>query len=1475
MLALAAALHFPVHFEPNRGQAPVPAAFVARNAGQFPLLLSPNRLVVPGIELSLLNANPRAASQPGRRLPGQSHYLSGSDRSQWVTGVPQYASVRFRAIYPGIDILYYSRDGQIEYDLLVSPHADPARIRLRIDSIDPVKLLANGDLQLGPTATLHKPVAFQGKRHVDARFRLNGRELSFHLAPYDKSQPLTIDPVLTYSFAFGGPADSFRPRLAVDAQGNSYVAGTTAGLGFPLLSAFNTQPGPSYTLFLARFDPSGTLLSSTYIGPGYEVSAICLDALGNIYLSGGADQSGFPLVSPPEPPSAGDSTFLMKLPNAANAISVSRFISGFNWTIDAWRAAGNTLIVTRSATVARINAATLATVSTTPLQFPVFPQLVTTDAAGNIYGAGPAVAGQLSGTPGAFQQTNAGSADVFVTKLGADGTTVAWTTLLGGSELDQAFAIRADDAGAVYVLGITDSPNFPTTAGAPQTVHGGAYDTFLTKLCPNGTCVTYSTYLGGAQDEFASVMALSPTGQAIVGGTTRSSNYPVVQAVQPLGGNGATQQLYRASPTPTNIIAPVLTEPILSVHLSNANDLLWGGRQGLYRSTDGGANWTQILTGHIKTILRAPSDHQVVYAAMGGIVYRSVNSGASFTQTTMTGEGIGAVDALNVNRFWLAGPSGVNRYENDALTLLIPGGVSTLAASPTTSNLLYIGAFGGAVLRSTDGGSTRTTIPLPASFGTATSIALHPSNPAVFYVAGPGGLLRTNNTGASFTALPIDVVQTVVVAPSAPNTIYALKQGGRLYQSTNGGDSFSEITPAGLPTVTGVVAHPIDASAHFGIRSPIGDMFITRVNPAGTAFEFSTFLGGTHGESPYGIGLDTSGAIFVSGETRSTDFPQTPHSLPGYPAVSRITLSRIDPTTPPCQFSVSPVSLKLPGGPATARVNVVAPSGCAWNASSQSGWLTVSSQGTGTGAADVLATPNTGVTRTGSVTVAGQSITIEQAPQGCAYTVTPSPLPAQSSAGGNVALNIATATGCPWWTDPMPSWITPSATQGTGTGPLQLTLAPNTLATERSASLSIAGRKVDVMQDGLCTPLEATISRYRVAAAGGEVTINVTMHSSCEWTVGIPPVSVTALTPLAGTGAGTVRVRVEPNNLSGDVHHQILVSRPFRDGKQFIVSQAHYGAPTRKPRMITRNANGHFELYTYGSATPAILQGSFATSFASAQDNQGYVFLAALDSWGALSLAKYDSYSENWSAWRRFGGVFRGTPAIAAGLSQALLAIRDTYNACWTMTANWDLSVSNLRNNGGIFLIDPALAATPDLTRAYVIGKDGWNALYSLYLVGYTPAGPFTPMGGVVKNKPSVAMGSDGWAYVAVRDSWDGLWIARLNGTQLINWGFQGGVMSQDPLINNLDDGFLAVTVRDSGSALWSATIPESATPTPPVWTRFGGVVENFASGAHHSVLYMGARDPWNNLWWLRTSDNTWTFVNAGGRARGVPSVSP
>jgi hypothetical protein len=308
---------------------------------------------------------------------------------------------------------------------------------------------------------------------------------------------------------------------------------------------------------------------------------------------------------------------------------------------------------------------------------------------------------------------------------------------------------------------------------------------------------------------------------------------------------------------------------------------------------------------------------------------------------------------------------------------------------------------------------------------------------------------------------------------------------------------------------------------------------------------------------------------------------------------------------------------------------------------------------------------------------------------------------------------------------------------------------------------------------------------------------------------------------------------------------------------------------------VLRNASGGFELHTYDDPRVATIAGAFATSFASAQDESGNVFLAVLDQWGALLLARFNAATDTWSAWTKFGGVFRGAPAIVAGGNSALLAIRDSHSAYWTMTVNTELTVSNLTNVGGIFQTDPALAADWSLSAAYVVGKDFWNALWSLNLQVPYPVGGWTPMGGVVKGKPAVAVGLNRIAYVAARDLWDGLWVSRMSGTMLLNWGFLGGILSQDPLISNLENGSLAVAVRDPGSALWSAVIPETEVHSPPVWTPYNGVVESYGPAAHDTVLYFAARDAWNNLWWVRSTDGRWTFVDVGGRARGNPSASP
>jgi uncharacterized repeat protein (TIGR01451 family) len=156
---------------------------------------------------------------------------------------------------------------------------------------------------------------------------------------------------------------------------------------------------------------------------------------------------------------------------------------------------------------------------------------IAVDSAGNVYVAGTTNSGNLPVTSAAFQKTTSGTRDhVFVAKLNPAGTAILYLTYLGGSGSEQATAIAVDASGSAYVVGTTDSRDFPVTPGAAQTQFGGAGilgDAFITKLDPTGSHLLYSTYLGGSGDEAAAAVAIDATGDVFVAGSTRSANFPV------------------------------------------------------------------------------------------------------------------------------------------------------------------------------------------------------------------------------------------------------------------------------------------------------------------------------------------------------------------------------------------------------------------------------------------------------------------------------------------------------------------------------------------------------------------------------------------------------------------------------------------------------------------------------------------------------------------------------------------------------------------------------------------------------------------------------------------------------------------------------------------------------------------------------------------------------------------------------------
>jgi hypothetical protein len=529
----------PLHFEANRGQTDPQVDFLARGPG-YTVFLTPNQTIFslssesprarqwerPGktlgsqrtgepqqpavLRMMLIGANPRAKVAAMKQLAGNVNYLRGNDPSRWRTDIPTYAEVTYKDVYPKIDVVYYGNQRELEYDFLLYPGSSPDAIRLRFDGADRIGIDDHGDLLLHTTVGVvreSKPRIYQtiegGQQPIPGRYVLLSPSLvSFAVGEYDLARPLVIDPTLVYSTYLGRGGRDRGSAIAVDASGNAYVTGHTESVEFPTDSGtFDaTFNGGFEDVFVTKVDASGSgFVYSTYLG-GTDADAgwgIAVDGLGSAYVIGTTGSVDFPTGSGAFDAifnGAGD-VFVTKLDADGSAVLYSTYVGGSH--IDHGRA-------------------------------------IAVDAAGNAYVTGATLSADFPMTAGAFDTSFSGHFDAFVTKLNAAGSAIVYSTYLAGTPADPlppeavgAFGhgIALDVAGNAYVTGPTDSPDFPTTAGAFDTTFDGAIDTFVTKLDAAGATLAYSTYLGGSSEDHAQAIAVDAAGHAYVTGFT-SADFP-------------------------------------------------------------------------------------------------------------------------------------------------------------------------------------------------------------------------------------------------------------------------------------------------------------------------------------------------------------------------------------------------------------------------------------------------------------------------------------------------------------------------------------------------------------------------------------------------------------------------------------------------------------------------------------------------------------------------------------------------------------------------------------------------------------------------------------------------------------------------------------------------------------------------------------------------------------------------------------
>jgi hypothetical protein len=514
----------PLSFEPNRGQTDKQVDFLAHGAG-YRLFLSHGEAVMAmdrgiTVRMRLVGAKP-SSPEPLQEQPSRSNYFIGNDPERWQTNLPNYAKVRYRNVYRGIDAIYYGNQRQLEYDFVVRPGADPNRILLQFHGGMKPTLDRSGCLVMHTAAgdlRWHKPVAYQevnGNRKLVACDYVRKRrgELSFGLGAFDKSKPLIIDPILQYSTYLGGSGSDQGSGIAFDSKGNSYVTGRTGSPDFPKKNAYQETLTAPQTAFVVKFNADGEPVYSSYLGGSGQSgcatnSALCdagisiaVDRDGNAYVTGFTDSADFPTKNAFQSQNnvicraCGPTAFVTKLDATGCGLIFSTYLGGSGGE---------------------------------------FANGIAVDTKGHAYVTGETASRDFP-IKNAFQPVYGGSVvDAFVTKFDPSGKHLVYSTFLGGSGSDVGSGIAVDTRDDAYVIGFTLSSDFPTSNAFQNSPGGGTSfgDAFVAKFNAAGNELVYSTYLGGSDYDQGFGIAVDADDSAYVTGWTFSTDFPVKNALQ-------------------------------------------------------------------------------------------------------------------------------------------------------------------------------------------------------------------------------------------------------------------------------------------------------------------------------------------------------------------------------------------------------------------------------------------------------------------------------------------------------------------------------------------------------------------------------------------------------------------------------------------------------------------------------------------------------------------------------------------------------------------------------------------------------------------------------------------------------------------------------------------------------------------------------------------------------------------------------
>ena len=443
-------------------------------------------------------------------LPHRSNFFQGSDPDCWTTMVPNYRELVYEDLYDGIDLIFTMTGKGVKYDLVIAPYSDPQAICLSYDGADDIYIDQGGDMHIEtPSSELLEGAPFSYQmiggevQEIESGYFVESDHVSFTIGDYDESRELIIDPLIFSTFIGGSDKDTGN-SLALDPEGNSYLTGTTTSNDFPTSQeCYNDSKSGWLDVFVLKMNPDGSeVVYSTYVGGAGNINRgyrIALDNQSNAYVTGVTASDDFPTTPGcfDDSYNGGDyNSFVFKLNHNGTELIYSTYLG---------EGSGSGIAV---------------------------------DSDFNAYITGGTTSEDFPTTPGCYDDTHGGDADVYVCKLNPDGSDLIFSTFVGGEFSEYARSITLDSMNNTYMTGLTRSWNFPTTSDCYDDSYNGDMDCFVFRMNPDGNDLVFSTYIGGRDDDLGKSIQVDNHNNSYISGYTNSENFPTTPGCYDDSHNG-------------------------------------------------------------------------------------------------------------------------------------------------------------------------------------------------------------------------------------------------------------------------------------------------------------------------------------------------------------------------------------------------------------------------------------------------------------------------------------------------------------------------------------------------------------------------------------------------------------------------------------------------------------------------------------------------------------------------------------------------------------------------------------------------------------------------------------------------------------------------------------------------------------------------------------------------------------------------